>query len=55
MLGDLEGMSVTGDREGDRLGDLEGESIIGALVGACEGDRLGLDDGYKMNEGRERE
>ena len=48
-------MSVTGDREGDRLGLLEGESVTGALVGACEGDKLGLDDGYKMNEGRERE
>ena len=25
ILGDLDGMSVTGDREGDRLGDREGD------------------------------
>ena len=57
--GDCEGLDV-GFEVGDSVvgvmtGLLEGESVIGALVGACEGDRLGLDVGCEMNEGRERE
>lgn len=40
MLGDLEGMSVTGDREGDT----EGERL-----GLFEGDWLGVDVGYGIN------
>ncbi len=52
--GDCDGLGV-GFEVGDSVvgvmtGLLEGESVIGALVGAREGDRLGLDDGYKMND-----
>ena len=47
--GDCEGLDV-GFAEGFSVvgvvtGLLDGELVIGALLGACEGDRLGLDVG----------